>query len=99
MSGTLTDILKATNDRINKRELTVRTHPDRVTYTDTDPSYTPPTPATGETFDTYKEDWLDGNTVTKTQTFGVGVLNKGTSNEQVTRLIFPDLTYVSLINF
>lgn len=74
-------------------------HPDRVTYTDSDPSYIPPTPVAGETFDTYKEDWLDNGTVIFTQKYGVGVLNKGTATEQVTRLIFPDLTYVSLINF
>ena len=74
-------------------------HPDRVTYTSNNSSYIFPDPLLGETFDTYKEDWLEDNVVTYSQIYGVGIINRGQANEQVTRLIFPDMTFVSLINF
>lgn len=50
------------------------------------------TPATGETFDSIVETWGQN----KTDIYGVGLLNRGQSNETVTRLIFPDASYITL---
>ena len=79
-------------------------HPDRLTYTDDDPDYELPediTPASGETFDTITETWYaktaggeDINVV-----WGVGILNKGTSDETAVRLIYPDFSQLELVGF
>ena len=72
------------------------THPDAVIYTDNDTAYEAPDTAQGETFDTYTEAWTEDN---ERRVWGVGVFNKGAENEKVTRLIYPDKTYVVLVNF
>lgn len=131
-------------------------HPDRVTYLENDPNYRAPANQqgepdgtySGETFDTYTEEWLrfynytkvkpeendnpssrgwyekkrgdyiltDDETVhkgksyytrsaqnppvvTRTHVWGVGVKNKGTDNEEITRLVYPNKTYARIIDF
>ena len=69
--------------------------PDSLVYTDSDPAYTPPeTVLSGETFDTITEVYSDERIV-----YGVGVTGKGTSSETVTRLIFPDGFYTTLVGW
>ena len=61
-------------------------------------SYTVPTgitPASGETFDSIVETWGQN----KTDIYGVGLINRGQANETVTRLIFPDASYITLIGW
>ena len=72
------------------------THPNVILYTDNDSTFEAPDTASGETFDTFTEIWTEDN---ERRVWGVGSFNKGTSNEKVTRLIYPDKTYVVLVNF
>ena len=75
-------------------------HPDTVIYTDSDTGYRMPDPAQNETFDTFTEVW-ESESLEKTvrRVWGVGVVNKGKENERVTRLVYPDKTFVTLVNF
>lgn len=72
------------------------THPDSLTYTDSDQQYVPPTPLTGETFDTITETYT---ALQIQRVWGIGVTDKGGSNETVTRLVYPDKSYCMLTNF
>ena len=75
-------------------------HPDTVIYTDSDSTYSAPDTAQNETFDTFTEVWNndDPEKIVR-RVWGVGVLNKGKENERVTRLVYPDKTFVTLVNF
>jgi len=69
--------------------------PTSLVYTDSDPDYVPPeTVLSGETFDTVTEVYQD-----RAEVYGIGVTGKDTSSETVTRLIFPDGGYITLVNW
>ena len=75
-------------------------HPDILEYIDDE--YERPegiTPETGETFDSITETWDSGGENEQTVTWGVGIIGKGTDSEIVNRMIYPDGTEISLINF
>lgn len=75
-------------------------HPDILEYIDNE--YERPegiTPETGETFDSIVETWDSGGEDERTVTWGVGIIGKGTDSEIVNRMIYPDGTEISLINF
>jgi len=79
-------------------------HPDKLTYTDNDTDYELPegiTKEENETFDTVKELWKakTEDDEDRTVVWGVGILNKNQDNETVNRMIYPDGTQISLINF
>lgn len=74
-------------------------HPQLVTYVEDDQDYEPPDIRQGETFDTYTEKWIKEDVVTRTHVWGVGVINRGADDETVTRLVYPDRTFVELEGF
>ncbi len=74
-------------------------HPTRTTYVENDANYVPPDVRAGETFDTYTEVWVKENVVVRQHVWGIGMFNRGAINETVTRLIYPDRTYVEFVGF
>ena len=73
-------------------------HPDVLEYEDG--GFTPPAsvvPEQGETFDSITETWSGAEPYSRV--WGVGIIDKGLSTEIVNRLIYPDGSEISLINF